>query len=57
MDTSLEDDGVLSELTWRQWEQKRRLRNEKVARKRKITATIILAILAAAAAFYMLVVK
>jgi hypothetical protein len=57
MSTSIDDEAVLSEQTWRGWEQKRRLREEKAARKRKIAATIILALIATAGTFYLLVVR
>lgn len=57
MYTSIDDEAVLSEQFWRSWEQKRRLREEKAARKMKIQATIILALLAAGGIFYLLVLK
>jgi hypothetical protein len=57
MPTSLDDEAVLSEQTWRTWEHQRKLRKVKAARKMKIAATIILVLLAAGATFYLLVVR
>ena len=57
MYSSIDDDTVLSEQTWRVWEQRRKLREEKAARKLKIAATIILGLLAGGGTFYLLLVK
>ena len=57
MYSSMDDETVLSEQTWRAWERKRKLREEKAARKMKIAATAILALLATAGTLYLLVVK
>ncbi|HLJ46733.1 MAG TPA: hypothetical protein VKU01_12030 [Bryobacteraceae bacterium] len=58
MSTSIDDESVLNEQTWRAWEHKRKLRREeKAARKMKRAATIILVLLATVGTFYLLVVK
>ena len=57
MFTSIDDEAVLSEQTWRTWEYKRKLRKDKAARKLKIAASIILVLLATAWTFYLLLVK
>ena len=58
MSTSIDDEPVLSEQTWRAWEHRRKLlRGEKAARELKRAATIILVLLASVGTFYLLVVK
>jgi hypothetical protein len=58
MYTSIDDETVPTEQTWRAWEQKAaKLREEKAARKMKIAAAIILVLLAAGGTFYELVMR
>jgi hypothetical protein len=57
MYSSTDDETVLSEQTWRAWEQKRKVREEKATRKRNLTATVILVLLAAGGAFYLFILK
>ncbi len=57
MSTFIDDPGVLDEQVWRVWEHKRKLREEKSARKMKIAATIIIVLLAIGGIFYLLAVR
>jgi hypothetical protein len=57
MSSSMDDSGLLDEQIWRVWEYKRKLREEKAARKIKIAAAIILVLLAIGGAFYLLAMK
>jgi hypothetical protein len=57
MDTSIDDQAILNDEVWRAWDQKRKLREEKTARKIKIRAGIILALLAVGSAIYLLAIR
>ena len=57
MDTSTEDQTVISDELWRAWGRKDRLREAAVARKQRVVAAIVIALIAVGSAVYFVVAR
>ena len=57
MDTSTEDQTVISDELWRAWGRKDRLREADVARKQRVVAAIVIALIAVGSAVYFVVAR
>jgi len=57
METSTEDQTVISDELWRAWGRKDRLREAAAARKRRVAAAIAIALIAVGSAVYFAVAR
>jgi hypothetical protein len=57
VDTSTEDQSVISDELWRTWDYKGKLREEATARKMKAIVVIVLALVAIGSGLYFLAIR